>query len=60
MELRFEAMLYSNLGNENSGAGHIKCSRGPHLTRGRRFPTPALMESDHYTGLCGSNPIEMR
>jgi len=29
MELRFDAMLYSNLGNENSDAGHIKCSRGP-------------------------------
>jgi len=27
MELRFEAMLYSNLGNQNSDAGHIKCSR---------------------------------
>jgi len=28
-ELRFEAMLYSSLGNENSDAGHIKFSRGP-------------------------------
>jgi len=28
MELRFEAMLYSNMGNQNSDAGHIKCSRG--------------------------------
>jgi len=31
MELRFDTMLYSNLGNENSVAGRIKCSRGPHL-----------------------------
>jgi len=28
MLLRFDVMLYSNLGNENSGAGHIKCSCG--------------------------------
>jgi len=27
MEFRFDAMLYSNSGNENSDAGHIKCSR---------------------------------
>ena len=31
MELRSDAMLYSNLGNENSDAGHIKCSRGPQV-----------------------------
>jgi len=32
MELRFDAILYSNLGYENSDAGRIKCSRGfPHL-----------------------------
>jgi len=31
MELRFDAMLYSNLGNENSDAGHIKRSRGPQV-----------------------------
>jgi len=34
MELRFDAMLYSNLGNENFDAGHSKCSRGPHFARG--------------------------
>ena len=28
MEFRFDAM-YSNLDNGNSGAGHVKCSRGP-------------------------------
>jgi len=40
MELRFEAMLYSNLGNENSDAGHAKCSRGLHLARGPQVPHP--------------------
>jgi len=32
IELHFEAMLYSNLGNENSDADHIKCSRGPQVS----------------------------
>jgi len=31
MELRFEAMLCSKLGNENADADHIKCSRGPQV-----------------------------
>ena len=31
MEFRFDAMLCSNLGNKNSDAGHIKCSRGPQI-----------------------------
>jgi len=39
-------MLYSNLGNENSDAGHIKCSRGPHLACGRQAPTPGLVLSN--------------
>jgi len=33
MKLRFEALLYFKLGNENSDVGHIKCPRrpqGPH------------------------------
>ena len=39
MELRFEVMLYSNLGNENSDADRITCSRGsqvphPYLDNG--------------------------
>jgi len=38
MELRFDAMLYSNVGNENSDAGHIKWSRGQHLTCGPQVP----------------------
>jgi len=28
MELRFDAILYSTLGNENFDAGNIKCLRG--------------------------------
>ena len=30
-EFRFDAILCSKLGNENSDAGHIKCSRGPQV-----------------------------
>ena len=41
MELRFNAMLYSNSGNENSDAGHIRCSRGPHLAHGPQVPHPS-------------------
>jgi len=31
MELRFYPTLYSNLGNENSDAGHVKCLPGPQV-----------------------------
>jgi len=31
MEFRFDAMLHSNLGNENSYASHIEFSRGLHI-----------------------------
>jgi len=31
MQLRFDAILYSKLGEENSDAGLIKCSRGPQV-----------------------------
>jgi len=31
MELRFVAMLYSNLGNGDCNAGHTKCFRGPQV-----------------------------
>jgi len=41
-EFYFNVMLCSNLGNENSDAGHIKCSRGRILPAGSRFPTPAV------------------
>jgi len=38
MELHFNAILYSKLGNENSDASHIKCSGGPHLARESQVP----------------------
>jgi len=31
MEFRFDSILCSELGKENSDAGHIKCSRGPQV-----------------------------
>jgi len=31
MELHFDAIFYSKLGNENSDASHSKCSRGPQV-----------------------------
>jgi len=31
MDLRFDTLLYCNLGNENSVAGRIKFSRGPQV-----------------------------
>jgi len=37
IDLRFDTMLHSNLGNENSVAGHIKRSRG------QQIPTPVLI-----------------
>ena len=40
VELRFDAMLCSNLGNESSDVDHIKCSREPHLARGPQVPHP--------------------
>jgi len=33
MEIRIDTILYTKLGNENSYADHIICSRGPHLSR---------------------------
>jgi len=41
MELRFDTMLHSNLGNVNSDVGHIKCSHNrPHLTHRPPVPHP--------------------
>jgi len=40
MDLRFDTTLHSNLGNENSVAGHIKCSPGSHLAHGPQVPHP--------------------
>jgi len=31
MELRFDAILYSHLGDKNSDTGHIECSREPQV-----------------------------
>jgi len=39
MVLRFVAILYSKLGNKNSDAGHIKCSRG------LQFPHPCFRQT---------------
>jgi len=44
MVLRFDAMLYSNLSNENCDADHIKCSRGPQV------PYPCLIFWHDGTG----------
>jgi len=33
-------MLYFKSGNEDSDAGHIKCSRGPHLAPGPQVSHP--------------------
>jgi len=38
MELRLDAMLYANLGNENSDARHTKCPAGPEVS------TPGLLK----------------
>ena len=38
MELRFDTMLYTNLGSKNFVVGHIKCSCGPQVYH----PTPYL------------------
>jgi len=40
MELRFDAMLFSNMGDKNSDAGCVKCSRVPLLAHGPQVPYP--------------------
>ena len=47
-EFRFDTMLCSLLGNENSNAGHIKCSRRPHLARGSQVPHPCSEGPQEY------------
>jgi len=39
----FDAMLCSDLGNENFDVGHIKCSRRPHLAQGPQVPHPSFI-----------------
>jgi len=57
MELRFDAMLYSNIANENSDSGHIKCSRGPQVphpwpgeTLKKRKPQPGVEYTPFLNG----------
>jgi len=40
VDIRFDAIFYSKLGNKNSDAGHIKCSRRPHLAHGPKILHP--------------------
>jgi len=42
MELCFDAILYSKLGDKNPDVGHIKCSLGLHLplAHGPQVPHP--------------------
>jgi len=42
MELCFDTILYSKLGNGNSDAGHINCSRWLHLACRPQVPYPCL------------------
>jgi len=51
-ELRFEAICYSKLGNENSDVGHIKCSRGLHLAQGPQVPHPCEIKGKYSTEIC--------
>ena len=47
MELHFDAMFYSNLGNENSDTDHIKRSRGPQVPHPWYKPTWLTAISSH-------------
>ena len=52
MELRFDAILYSTLGNENFDAGHIKCLRGTQV------PTPGPHELDRQSQPVSGNTVQ--
>ena len=54
MEIPFDAILYSKLGNEISDASHIKCSPGPHLAR-RPQVGPTLADAGPNANL-GAGP----
>ena len=54
MELCFDAILYSKLGNGNSDAGHIKCSAGPHLARGPQVPHPCRASNSNSVWMFAS------
>ena len=51
--LRFDAILYSKLGNENSDAGHIKCSRGPRVP----LPPGLLPCFPYFHDWCGPGRV---
>jgi len=46
MKLRFNVILYSNLGNGNYNAGHIKCPCRPRLAWGPQVPQPCHRKSN--------------
>jgi len=48
MDFRFDAMLCSNLGKENSDADRIKSSRGAHLAHGPQVPHPDLNQREPF------------
>jgi len=52
MELRFDAKLHSNVGNENSDAGHIKCSHGPQVLHPWFKEWPPCFQSKHRSKMC--------
>ena len=54
MELRFDPMLCSNLGNENYVAGHIKRSSGPQVPH--PWFKPLKVASRHES----SDPLQWR
>ena len=51
MELCFYSMFCSKLGNEDSDAGRIKCSRGPHVDRGPQVPHPCISRTKDFSGI---------
>jgi len=44
-------MFCSKLGNEDSDAGRIKCSRGPHVDRGPQVPHPCISRTKDFSGI---------
>jgi len=44
MEIHVGIILYSELGNKNPDAGHIKCSRRLHLAHRPLFPHPCIKQ----------------
>jgi len=57
MELRFDVILYSKLGNENSDVGHIKCSRGVWATGSSPLLKHIQQRSYGLAKTCANNLI---